>query len=63
MLIGLDFIAFCSFLIFLKMALLSKDCVDENWKRRPDMSNAAIRLSRILISSKEWEKMECCHNL
>ncbi|KAK9207920.1 hypothetical protein WN944_000269 [Citrus x changshan-huyou] len=47
----------------LQMALLSKDCVDENWKRRPDMSNAAIRLSHILISSKEWEKMECCHNL
>ncbi|KAH9760701.1 LysM domain receptor-like kinase 3 [Citrus sinensis] len=47
----------------LQMALLSKDCVDENWKRRPDMSNAAIRLSHILISSKEWEKMECCRNL
>ncbi|KAJ4707904.1 putative Receptor protein kinase [Melia azedarach] len=44
----------------LQMALLSKDCVDDNWKRRPDMSNVVIRLSHILISSKEWQEMGSC---
>ncbi|KAL5783133.1 hypothetical protein ACOSP7_008162 [Xanthoceras sorbifolium] len=45
----------------LQMALLAKDCVDENWRRRPDMSNVAIRLSLMLISSQEWEKEECIY--
>ncbi|KAK1298300.1 LysM domain receptor-like kinase 3 [Acorus calamus] len=36
-----------------QMALLSKDCVDEDWKRRPDMSKVVLRLSRILVSSRE----------
>ncbi|XVE97437.1 hypothetical protein REPUB_Repub03eG0019500 [Reevesia pubescens] len=40
----------------LQMALLSKDCVDDNWKQRPDMSEVVLRLSHILVSSKEWEK-------
>ncbi|KAJ0090462.1 hypothetical protein Patl1_12447 [Pistacia atlantica] len=37
-----------------QMALLSKDCVDDNWKRRPDMSNVVIRLSSILNSSHHF---------
>ncbi|KAK1264924.1 hypothetical protein QJS04_geneDACA016127 [Acorus gramineus] len=37
----------------LQMALLSKDCVDEDRKRRPDMSKVVLRLSRILVSSRE----------
>ncbi|KAK0571687.1 hypothetical protein LWI29_019938 [Acer saccharum] len=45
----------------LQMGLLAKDCVDDNWRRRPNMSNVAIRLSLILISSKEWEKEECIY--
>ncbi|KAK4854611.1 hypothetical protein QYF36_026751 [Acer negundo] len=45
----------------IQMGLLAKDCVDNNWRRRPDMSNVAIRLSLILISSKEWEKEECIY--
>ncbi|KAL3587034.1 hypothetical protein D5086_013901 [Populus alba] len=40
-----------------EMALLSKDCVDDNWKRRPDMSRVVLRLSRILSSSREWEEL------
>ncbi|XP_044471286.1 lysM domain receptor-like kinase 3 isoform X2 [Mangifera indica] len=35
-----------------QMALLAKDCVDDNWRRRPDMSNVVISLSSILNSSK-----------
>ncbi|KAL9400324.1 hypothetical protein Peur_009285 [Populus x canadensis] len=40
-----------------QMALLSKDCVDDNWKRRPDMSRVVLRLSHILSSSREWEEL------
>ncbi|KAG6770728.1 hypothetical protein POTOM_026417 [Populus tomentosa] len=40
-----------------EMALLSKDCVDDNWKRRPDMSRVVLRLSHILSSSREWEEL------
>lgn len=36
----------------LKMALLSKDCVDEDWRRRPDMSEVVFRLSQIASSMK-----------
>ncbi|KAL3587035.1 hypothetical protein D5086_013902 [Populus alba] len=36
-----------------EMALLSKDCVDDNWKRRPDMSRVVLRLSHLLSSSRE----------
>ncbi|CAK7353648.1 unnamed protein product [Dovyalis caffra] len=39
-----------------QMALLSKDCVDDNWKQRPDMSRVVLRLSHILSSSKESEE-------
>ncbi|KAJ4826569.1 hypothetical protein Tsubulata_008518, partial [Turnera subulata] len=42
----------------LQMALLSKECVDDNWNRRPDMSQVVLRLSHILSSSKEWEQQE-----
>ncbi|TXG62149.1 hypothetical protein EZV62_013512 [Acer yangbiense] len=45
----------------LQMGLLANDCVDDNWRRRPNMSNVAIRLSLILISSNEWEKEECIY--
>ncbi|KAL4296796.1 hypothetical protein GQ457_12G020290 [Hibiscus cannabinus] len=37
------------------MALLSKDCVDDNWRQRPDMSGVVFRLSHILASTEEWE--------
>lgn len=40
----------------LQMALLSKDCVDDNWIQRPDMSEVVLRLSHIFICSEEWEK-------
>ncbi|RWR73330.1 lysM domain-containing protein [Cinnamomum micranthum f. kanehirae] len=39
----------------LQVALLSKDCVDDDWNRRPDMSKVALRLSHILECSMEWE--------
>ncbi|XP_007011884.2 PREDICTED: lysM domain receptor-like kinase 3 [Theobroma cacao] len=45
----------------LQMALLSKDCVDDNWSQRPDMSEVVLRLSHIFMSSKEWEKQPCSH--
>ncbi|WRX32089.1 hypothetical protein QQP08_024576 [Theobroma cacao] len=48
-------------LTFGKMALLSKDCVDDNWSQRPDMSEVVLRLSHIFMSSKEWEKQPCSH--
>lgn len=50
-----------TFLIFpsSKMAFLSKDCVDDNWSRRPDMSRVVLCLSHILLHSKEWEELEC----
>ena len=38
------------------MAVLSKDCVDDNWKQRPDMSEVVLRLSQILVSCEEWDK-------
>ncbi|KAA8525448.1 hypothetical protein F0562_007285 [Nyssa sinensis] len=44
---------------FFQMALLSKDCVDDDWNRRPDMCQVVLRLSHILLCSKEWEKLEC----
>lgn len=31
----------------LQMALLSKDCVDDDWRRRPDMAEVVLRLSKI----------------
>ncbi|OMO90857.1 hypothetical protein COLO4_18838 [Corchorus olitorius] len=43
----------------LQMALLSKDCVDDNWNQRPDMSEVVLRLSLIFKSSEEWEKQPC----
>ncbi|OMO61703.1 hypothetical protein CCACVL1_23317 [Corchorus capsularis] len=43
----------------LQMALLSKDCVDDNWNQRPDMSEVVLRLSHIFKSSEEWEKQPC----
>ncbi|GLT43618.1 hypothetical protein SLA2020_175560 [Shorea laevis] len=39
----------------LKMALLSKDCVDENWNQRPYMSIVVLRLSQIFMSCEEWK--------
>ncbi|XP_039051346.1 lysM domain receptor-like kinase 3 [Hibiscus syriacus] len=43
----------------LQMALLSKDCVDDNWKHRPDMSEVVFCLSHILASTEEWENQRC----
>ncbi|KAM7459482.1 hypothetical protein LguiA_036476 [Lonicera macranthoides] len=37
----------------LQMALLSKDCVDDDWNRRPDMCKVVIRLSHILVCSEQ----------
>ncbi|RVX19498.1 LysM domain receptor-like kinase 3 [Vitis vinifera] len=42
-----------------QMALLSKDCVDDDWNQRPDMSSIVIRLLHLLARSREWEKLEC----
>ncbi|MBA0794149.1 hypothetical protein Gohar_018501, partial [Gossypium harknessii] len=38
-----------------KMAMLAKQCVDEDPIVRPDMKQAVINLSQILLSSVEWE--------
>ncbi|KAM7254575.1 hypothetical protein ACFE04_003955 [Oxalis oulophora] len=38
-----------------KMAMLGKQCVDEDPILRPDMKQAVISLSQILLSSVEWE--------
>ena len=38
-----------------KMAMLAKQCVDEDPVLRPDMKQAVITLSQILLSSIEWE--------
>lgn len=38
-----------------KMALLAKQCVDDDPILRPDMKQAVISLSQILLSSVEWE--------
>ncbi|XWS72656.1 hypothetical protein CRYUN_Cryun02cG0059100 [Craigia yunnanensis] len=40
----------------LQMALLSKDCVDDNWIQRPNMSEVVLCLSHIFMSSEEWKK-------
>jgi hypothetical protein len=37
------------------MAILAKHCVDEDPVLRPDMKQAVITLSQILLSSLEWE--------
>ncbi|XP_073048377.1 LOW QUALITY PROTEIN: lysM domain receptor-like kinase 3 [Primulina eburnea] len=38
-----------------KMAMLAKQCVDEDPILRPDMKQLVISLSQILLSSVEWE--------
>ncbi|KAJ8483956.1 hypothetical protein OPV22_016441 [Ensete ventricosum] len=38
-----------------KMAMLAKQCVDEDPVLRPDMKQVVISLSQILLSSVEWE--------
>lgn len=38
-----------------KMAILAKECVDEDPVLRPDMKQVVISLSNILLSSVEWE--------
>ncbi|KAL4194212.1 hypothetical protein AMTRI_Chr05g58220 [Amborella trichopoda] len=38
-----------------KMAMLAKQCVDEDPILRPDMKQVVISLSQILLSSVEWE--------
>ncbi|XP_047056783.1 lysM domain receptor-like kinase 3 [Lolium rigidum] len=38
-----------------QMAILAKHCVDEDPVLRPDMKQAVITLSQILLSSLEWE--------
>ncbi|XP_028552922.1 lysM domain receptor-like kinase 3 isoform X2 [Dendrobium catenatum] len=38
-----------------KMAVLAKECVDEDPILRPDMKQVVISLSHILLSSVEWE--------
>ncbi|PKI65381.1 hypothetical protein CRG98_014229 [Punica granatum] len=40
---------------FFKMAMLGKQCVDEDPVLRPDMKQVVITLSQILLSSVEWE--------
>lgn len=37
------------------MAMLAKQCVEEDPVLRPDMKQAVITLSQILLSSIEWE--------
>ncbi|KAE8657872.1 Nucleotide-sugar transporter family protein [Hibiscus syriacus] len=36
-----------------------QDCVDDNWKHRPDMSEVVFCLSHILASTEEWENQRC----
>ncbi|KAI7985332.1 LysM domain receptor-like kinase 3 [Camellia lanceoleosa] len=38
-----------------KVAMLAKQCVDEDPILRPDMKQVTISLSQILLSSVEWE--------
>ncbi|XP_030498335.2 lysM domain receptor-like kinase 3 [Cannabis sativa] len=38
-----------------KMAMLAKQCVDDDPMYRPDMKQVVISLSQILLSSVEWE--------
>ncbi|GAV61254.1 LysM domain-containing protein/Pkinase_Tyr domain-containing protein [Cephalotus follicularis] len=40
---------------FYKMAMLAKQCVDEDPILRPDMKQVVISLSQILLTSVEWE--------
>ena len=42
-------------ILVLKMAMLAKQCVDEDPVLRPDMKQVVITLSQILLSSIEWE--------
>lgn len=41
--------------LLFKMAMLGKQCVDEDPVIRPDMKQVVITLSQILLSSVEWE--------
>ena len=41
-----------------KMAMLAKQCVDEDPVLRPDMKQVVIALSQILLSSIEWESTQ-----
>ncbi|CAL4954643.1 unnamed protein product [Urochloa decumbens] len=41
-----------------KMAMLAKQCVDEDPVLRPDMKQVVITLSQILLSSIEWESTQ-----
>ncbi|KAG2600558.1 lysM domain receptor-like kinase 3 [Panicum virgatum] len=41
-----------------KMAMLAKQCVDEDPVLRPDMKQVVISLSQILLSSIEWESTQ-----
>ncbi|KAE8689020.1 hypothetical protein F3Y22_tig00110945pilonHSYRG00233 [Hibiscus syriacus] len=36
-----------------------QDCVDDNWKQRPDMLEVVFCLSHILASTEEWESQRC----
>lgn len=38
-----------------KLAMLAKQCVEEDSVLRPDMKQVVISLSQILLSSVEWE--------
>jgi len=40
------------------MAMLAKQCVDEDPVLRPDMKQVVIALSQILLSSIEWESTQ-----
>ena len=40
------------------MAMLAKQCVDEDPVLRPDMKQVVISLSQILLSSIEWESTQ-----
>lgn len=46
---------YVSFFCELKMAMLARQCVDEDPILRPDMKQVVISLSHILLSSVEWE--------
>ncbi|PIA65658.1 hypothetical protein AQUCO_00100871v1 [Aquilegia coerulea] len=44
-----------------QMAILSKDCVDDDWKRRPDMGKVVLRLSYILACTIQGEAKDPDH--
>ena len=48
-------ILFLIVLLFAQLAMLAKQCVDEDPILRPDMKQVVISLSQILLSSVEWE--------